>query len=395
MRNGIRIGRILGINIRIDWSWLIILLLITWNLAAVFGDYHANWLPSARWGLAILAALLFFASLLAHELAHSLVARHRGVPVRNITLFLFGGVSNIERDPDSPQAEFLITIVGPLTSLLVGAVMLVIGSIIAGSTGSTVSNPQEAFQQLGPVPLLLMWLGSINILLGVFNLIPGFPLDGGRILRSILWSITGDLRRATQWASWAGQTVAFLFMFLGISMVFGTSIPFFGSGLIGGLWLAFIGWFLHSAAVQSYQQVVIQDVLQDVPVARMMRPNPPTVAAHLSVSDMIHDSVMRGDDYAFPVLENNQLVGLVTLDDVRSVPHDKWETTTVSQIMTPYDRLVTTTTDEDATDAWQKLLERDVRQLPVLQGQELAGLLRRRDIIRWLQFHSQLGRGHA
>jgi Zn-dependent protease/predicted transcriptional regulator len=395
MRNGLHIGRIFGINIRIDWSWLIILLLITWNLSAAFSDYHANWLPAARWGLAIVAALLFFASLLAHELAHSLVARARGVPVRNITLFLFGGVSNIEHDPDSPAAEFLITIVGPLTSFIVGVVMLFLGSLIAGPLRDTVSNPQAAFERLGPVPLLLMWLGSINVLLGVFNLIPGFPLDGGRILRSILWSITGNLRRATQWASWTGQTIAFLFMFLGISMVFGTRVPFFGSGLIGGLWLAFIGWFLYAAAVQSYRQIVIQDILENVPVTRMMRPNPPTVLANYSVSHMVHESVMKGDDYAFPVMEDNQLIGLVTLDDVRSVPRDEWDTTTVRQIMTPYNKLAITTTDEEASDAWQKLLERDVRQLPVLRGHELAGLLRRRDIIRWLQLHSELGHGHG
>jgi Zn-dependent protease/CBS domain-containing protein len=390
MRNGIQIGRLLGINIRIDWSWLIILLLITWNLSDAFNQYHSDWLPGARWGLAIIAALLFFVSLLAHEMAHSLVARARGVPVRSITLFLFGGVSNIERDPDSPKSEFLITIVGPLTSVVIGIVLLLIGSAIAEPIGNTISDPKAVFERLGPVAMLLMWLGSINLLLGVFNLIPGFPLDGGRILRSILWSATGDLRRATRWASWAGQTVAFLFMFLGISMVFGTRVPFFGSGLVGGLWLAFIGWFLHAAAVQSYQQVVIQDVLENVPVARMMRPNPPTVLAHLSVSDMIHNSVMKGDDYAFPVMENNQFVGLVTLDDVRSVPRDEWDNTTVRQIMTPYEKLVTTTTDEDATEAWQKLLRQDVRQLPVLQERQLVGLLRRRDIIRWLQLHSEL-----
>jgi Zn-dependent protease len=395
MRSGIRLGRVLGINIRIDWSWLIILLLITWNLSAAFGQYHANWLPGARWGLAVVAALLFFLSLLAHEMAHSLVARARGVPVRSITLFLFGGVSNIEHDPDSPKSEFLITIVGPLTSFVIGVVLLVLGSIMAAPFSSAVSNPQAAFERLGPLALIVMWLGSINLLLGVFNLIPGFPLDGGRILRSILWSITGDLRRATQWASWAGQTVAFLFMFLGISMVFGTRVPFFGSGLIGGLWLAFIGWFLYAAAVQSYRQVVIQHVLEDVPVASMMRPDPPTVYAGLLVSDMMHEAVMRSDDSAFPVLENGQLIGLVTLDDVRSVPRDQWDHTTVRQIMTPYDRLITTTTDEDATDAWQKLLSQDVRQLPVLRGRELAGLLRRRDIIRWLQFHSDLRHGHT
>jgi CBS domain-containing protein len=234
-------------------------------------------------------------------------------------------------------------------------------------------------------------LGSINLLLSVFNLIPGFPLDGGRLLRSIIWSITDDLRKATRWASWTGQTIALLFILIGISMAFGAQVPFFGTGLVGGLWLAFIGWFLHSAAIRSYQQVVIQDVLEDVPVSRMMRPNPPTVLADISVSDMIHDSIMKNDDYAFPVMEGSQFVGLVTLDDVRSIPREDWDNTTVREIMTPYDKLIITTGDEDATDAWQKLLQQDVRQLPVVQENHLEGLLRRQDIIRWLQLHSELG----
>lgn len=391
MRRGLRIGCVLGINIRIDWSWLIIFLLITWNLSTAFNDYHSDWLPGTQWGIAIVAALLFFVSLLAHEMAHSLVARARGIPVRNITLFLFGGVSNIERDPDSPQSEFLIAVVGPITSFVIGISLLLIASVVAEPLGDTVSDPEAVFERLSPLATLLMWLGSINLLLAVFNLIPGFPLDGGRITRSILWSVTDDLRQATRWASWIGQAIAFLFIFIGISMAFGAQVPFFGTGLISGLWLAFIGWFLHSAAVQSYQQVVIQDVLEDVPVSRMMRTNPPTVSAQTSVNDMVHNSVMKSDDYAFPVLENDQLAGLVTLDDVRSVPRDEWDGTLVRQIMTPIDRLVTTTMDEDATDAWQKLLRQDVRQLPVVQGSTLTGLLRRRDIIRWLQVHSELG----
>jgi CBS domain-containing protein len=257
--------------------------------------------------------------------------------------------------------------------------------------GDTVSDPEATFERLGPAAVLLMWLGSINVLLAVFNLIPGFPLDGGRVLRSTVWALTGNLRRATRWASWVGQTIAFLFIFMGISMAFGARVPFFGTGLISGLWLAFIGWFLHSAAIKSYQQVVIQDVLEDVPVSHMMRTDPPSVRVHSSVSDIVHNSVMKSDDYAFPVIDDNRLVGLVTLDDVRSVQRDAWDSTPVREIMTPYSELVTTSAEEDATDAWQKLLRQDVRQLPVVQNRELVGVLRRRDIIRWLQFHSELG----
>jgi Zn-dependent protease/predicted transcriptional regulator len=390
MHGGVRIGRIFGINIRIDWSWVFILLLITWNLSVVFADTHTNWAPGLNWMLALVAALLFFASLLAHELAHSLVARSRGIPVRNITLFLFGGVSNIERDPDSPKSEFLVTIVGPLTSFVIGVVLLLIVSA-AGRPVGTVSNARQTLEQLGPLSVMLLWLGSINVLLGVFNLIPGFPLDGGRVLRSIIWSVTGDLRRATRWASEVGQAVAWLFIVIGIAMVFGVSVPFFGTGLIGGVWLAFIGWFLNSAAVQSYQQIIVHDILEGVPVARMMRPFPPTVPSTISVSTLVHQHVMGTDDHAFPVVDGGRLVGLVTLEDVRSVSKEAWDSTTVQQIMTPLEKLVTATETDEATSAWDKLLQQDVRQLPVLRGSELVGLLRRRDIVKWLQLHSKLG----
>jgi len=390
MHSGVRVGRVFGINIRIDWSWLFILLLITWNLSVVFADTHANWAPGVNWLLALVAAILFFASLLAHELAHSLVARSRGIPVRNITLFLFGGVSNIERDPDSPKSEFLVSIVGPLTSFVIGVVLILIVRA-AGRPVGTMSNARHTLEQLGPISVMLLWLGSINVLLGVFNLIPGFPLDGGRLLRSILWSITGDLRRATRWASEVGQAVAWLFIVIGIAMVFGVSVPFFGTGLVGGVWLAFIGWFLNSAAVQSYQQIIVHDILDGVPVARMMRPYPPTVSPAISVSALVHQHVMGTDDHAFPVVDGGRLVGLVTLEDVRSISKEAWDSTTVQQIMTPFEKLVTATETEEATSAWDKLLQRDVRQLPVLRGTELVGLLRRRDIVKWLQLHSKLG----
>ncbi len=390
MHSGFRVGQVFGITIRIDWSWLFIFFLITWNLASAFSDYHSNWSSGLVLGMAVVAALLFFGSVLAHELAHSLVARRRGVPVRNITLFLFGGVSNIERDPDSPKSEFLITIVGPLTSLILGGLLLLLADAVAHPVSDTLSNSSQALRQLSPGATLLMWLGTINVVVGIFNLIPGFPLDGGRILRSILWAATNNLHRATRWASWAGQAVAWLLILTGVAMIFGAQVPFFGTGLVGGLWLAFIGWFLNNAAIQTYQRLVIQDILENVPVARMMRTDPPTVDKGVSVDALVHSYVMRVDDHAFPVLENDNLIGLVTLEDIRKVPREQWATTTVQQIMTPLSKLVVVTSDEDAGDAWEKLAQGDLRQLPVLQGQHLAGLLRRSDIVRWLQLQSKL-----
>jgi Zn-dependent protease/CBS domain-containing protein len=389
MRSGFGIGRIFGINIRIDWSWLFIFFLITWNLSTVFGQAHPGWGPVQVWGMAIVAALLFFASVLAHELAHSLVARARGIPVRSITLFLFGGVSDIQREPSSPAAEFLMAIVGPLTSLVLGGLLVWLAGASVGPLRDTMTNPTRTVAQLGMLPTLLLWLGSINVILGIFNLIPGFPLDGGRVLRSILWAVVDNLRVATRWASAVGQAIAWLMIIGGISMAFGVQIPFFGTGFISGLWLAFIGWFLNSASVQSYQQVVVHDILEGVPVARMMRSNPPTCSADCSVSRLVHEHIMGTDDHAFPVLDNGRLLGLVTLEDVRRVSHDAWDTTTVREIMTSADQLTVVTPDEDAAEALNKLTQRDVGQMPVLRNGQLVGLLRRRDLVKWLQLHAE------
>jgi Zn-dependent protease/CBS domain-containing protein len=326
---------------------------------------------------------------LTHELAHSLMAKSRGVPVKNITLFLFGGVSNIQRDPPSPASEFLITIVGPLTSLAIGGILVTLAGVNIGPLDS-LGAPNGTIAQLNPFSTLLMWLGSINIVLGLFNLIPGFPLDGGRILRSILWATTDDLHQATRWASWVGQAVAWVFIAVGIAMAFGAYVPIFGSGFINGLWLAFIGWFLNSAAVQSYQRLIIHDVLENVPVQRLMRTNPPVVAPGITISQLVDEHMMKTDDYAFPVLDSSRIIGLITLEDVRKVPRERWDRTVVRDIMTPMDHLLTVSPGDPAADALVKLSERDVRQLPVVDYTgELAGLLRRQDIVRWLQLHSE------
>jgi CBS domain-containing protein len=229
--------------------------------------------------------------------------------------------------------------------------------------------------------------------LGIFNLIPGFPLDGGRVLRSILWAVTDDLRRATHWAAWIGQAIAWLLIFAGVAMTFGVQIPFFGTGLGGGLWLAFIGWFLNSASVQSYQQVVIHDVLEGVSVSRMMRLNPPTCEPRCTVGRLVHSHIMGADDQAFPILDEGRLVGLVTLEDVRQVGRDAWDATIVQEIMTPVEKLIMTSPDEDASKALEKLSGNDVRQLPVMSDGKLVGLLRRRDILKWLQLHAESIRG--
>lgn len=391
MRNGFHIGRLFGINIYVDWSWLLIFLLVAWNLATQFVQVHPTWGAGLTWGLAIVAALLFFASVLAHELAHSIVAQAQGIPVRNITLFLFGGVSNIQQEPHSPRAEFLLAIVGPVTSLVIGVICLLAAGLFAPLPANAAMNPGLVLAALTPLTTVLLWLGPINIILGVFNLLPGFPLDGGRVLRAILWGATGNFRMATRWAAGVGQGFAWLLIFTGIAMTFGVQVPFLGTGLVGGLWLAFIGWFMSSAARQSYQQVAVHDMLEGVPAARLMRANVPVVPPRISVGDLVHRYVMGTDERAFPVLDGDRLVGLVTLEDIRKVAREDWDIRTAAEIMTPADQLAVVQPQDDASAALDKLMERDIHQVPVMSSGHLVGLVRSSDIMRWLQLQTPQG----
>ena len=391
MKSGLRLGKIFGININIDWSWLLIFALVSWSLASSFSLAHPGWTIFMQWGLALSAALLFFASILAHELAHSVMARAMGVPVRNITLFLFGGISNIQKEPKSPSAELAITIVGPLTSLILGGIFLALGVGTAAINNVALMDTISALSQIGPVGTIFVWLGSVNILIALFNLIPGFPLDGGRIVRSALWAATDDLKKSTRWASWMGQAVAWILILFGISMMFGIYIPILGTGFLNGMWIVFIGWFLQNAAVQSYHKIVVQDILEDVPVKQMMYTDVPIVKAGQSVQTLIDNYIMQTDNRAFIVFEGDRMVGLVTIDDIRKVDAKARELTVIKSIMTPSKNMIVIAPEEEASDAFQRLQSEDIRQLPVVYGNKIVGLLRRKDIVRWLQLQSQFG----
>ncbi len=392
--HAVRLGRVFGIEIGFDYSWLFIVFLLTWSLASTFAHWHPDWSGAASLGVALVAALLFFLSVVLHELAHSLVARTFGVPVRNITLFLFGGVSNIEREPPSPKAEFLTAVVGPLTSIVIGIVLLAIGSAAVDVPFGTTSG--SVLSHLGPGETLLLWLGPINLLVGVFNLIPGFPLDGGRILRSILWAATRNLHDATRWASAVGQAIGWLFVFLGVAIAFGAYVPFFGRGLVSGLWLAFIGWFLSSAAAQTWRRQLVHEILEGVTVARLMRAVHGVVPETTDVASFVDHWLMRSEQTAFAVVdEPGRVSGIVTLADVRGVPRDAWADMRVSRIMTPRDRMVVTSPTEGVSEALEKLMRADVGQLPVLDGERLVGMRHRTDVARWIELHVQPPRARS
>ncbi|HLO14167.1 MAG TPA: site-2 protease family protein [Anaerolineales bacterium] len=389
--SGFRLGKFFGVNVNIDWSWLLIFTLVSWSLASTFRQFHPEWSASTQLGLALIAALLFFLSVLLHELAHSLVANARKHPVRSITMFLFGGVSNIQKEPTTPWNEFIITIVGPLTSFLLGFLFLLLGSRGVIFNNGFFGNPFRVLGRIGPLSTIFLWLGSVNILLAFFNLIPGFPLDGGRVLRSILWGVTHNLVKATRWASWVGQFIAWVLIVAGIAMIFGTTIPFLGSGTFNGMWIVFMGWFLQNAASQSYRRVLVQDILEDVPVKRMMLRDVPAVSANMTTESLVNSHIVGSDNPAFIVSEGEKPVGLITVDDIRKLSPETRHNTLVREVMTPAQNLESVTPEENVSNAFDRLQNRDIPQLLVMRGNEIVGLLRRKDIVRWLELQSQAG----
>jgi Zn-dependent protease/CBS domain-containing protein len=385
---GLNLGKIFGVRIAADWSLFIALWLVTVSLAlGSFPAWHPEWGGGMRWGVAVVAAVLLFVSVLLHELSHAVVARAYGLEVRSIHLFVFGGVANIEREPETPRAELAMAIVGPLTSIALGLLFLLLGGGLVRLGG----DPERLMRDLGPTATLLFWLGPLNLFIGLFNLLPGFPLDGGRILRALLWRATGDLQAATRWASLSGQAIGLVLVFAGLAMIFGARLPVFGAGVVSGLWISVIGWFLASAAAMSYRQLVIMHLVEGVPVRRLMRTDVAAVSPGLPVARLVDDYLMRTDQRAFPVLADGRLAGLVCLEDVRVVDRDVWGEIEVGTIMTPAAALETVSPGDDLTVAMRAFSRKDVEQLPVLQDDRLVGVLRRRDILKWLELQAPRG----
>lgn len=372
MPNSFRIATIAGIDIDVNVSWLIILVLLTFSLAV-------TWFPATvpgqaaptYWVLGFIAALLLFVSVLLHELAHSLVARARGLPVKSITLFIFGGVSNLQQEPQSPGVEFQVAIVGPLTSLVIGGIAYFIGVAIGHAAPLVAAT--------------LGYLGIANLLLGVFNLIPGFPLDGGRVLRSILWQASGSLRKATRQASLVGQVIAYLFILWGVWQ-------FFTGDFIGGLWIGFIGWFLLQAAQAANSQVMLESVFKGVTVGQLMSPPPLTTPANISLQQLVDTYILPQGIRSVPVVRDDELVGLITLADIRKVPREQWAQTPVGYVMIPLERLHIVRPQQSLNDVLPLMATHDVNQLLVVdEAGRLVGMLSRDAIVRYMEVRRGLG----
>jgi Zn-dependent protease/CBS domain-containing protein len=390
MRGGILLGRLFGIDFVADWSLLLIFLLISFSLGAgVFPAWHPDWSPALSWAVALAAATLFFVSLAAHELAHALVGRRVGVEVRRITLFMFGGMAQMEREPPSWSAELVMALAGPLTSLVLGFLFLALSAMVAGPIEIDPERPRDAVAALVPAASLLLWLGPVNIVLAIFNLVPAFPLDGGRVLRAVLWARTGSLVTATRHAATAGQWFAWLLIGTGVAMMLGVRVPWLGTGFMPGTWLAFIGWFLGNAAMTSYRQVLVQAAFVDVPVSRLMQTHVVGVGPGTSVEALIDETMMTSGQRAFPVERDGLLVGMVSLSDLHRVPRGAWPDLVVEEVMRSARDLATVAPGQSVTEAMALLTGRDVNQLPVVDEGRLVGLLRREDLLKWLSLHAR------
>lgn len=370
-KSQIRVGKVLGFPIAVDISWLLIFVLVTASLAfSYFPQRYPNWSTALSLVMGILTSLLFFTSVLLHELGHSLVARSYGTPVSKITLFIFGGVSEITEEPKTPKEEFTMAIVGPLVSLGLGVLF---GLLYFATRG--VSEPVAA---------LGLFLGGINISLGVFNLIPGFPLDGGRVLRSILWGARKDLVKATRWASWVGQGVAYVFILIGIVRVF-------SGDWFNGLWIAFIGFFLDNAARSSYLQLSLRNMLEGHVVSEVMSRDcfmlPPNLTLDVAVDQYLLTSGLRCFTVGTP---ERGVEALFTIHKLRDIPRDQWSTRRLSDVSTP---LAEMRTVEPTTPLWKALQEMTgdgVNQLPVLVEGQLTGMLTRENLLTFIRNRSQI-----
>jgi Zn-dependent protease/CBS domain-containing protein len=365
-----RAARLFGFDINVHWSWFFIFFLVTWTFATgVLEEFYSDWTDARRWIVAAAISLVFFLSILLHEISHSIVARRYGIQVSGITLFVFGGVSSLTKEPETSRQEFLIAIVGPLTSLalaLLFAVGYLVLSPIEEGAGAVSAN-----------------LAMINLAIGIFNLIPGFPLDGGRVLRSVFWAQNRSLVNATRAASTVGTVVAYGIMGLGVA-------AFFFLSPITGIWLFLIGSFLRSAAAESYEQVFVDRMLRGVPASAVARHDYVSVPPDMMLSQLVDENVLSGPERCFPVVVAGELLGLITLHDIRKVPREEWPTTSVYKAMTPFSRLRTVTNRDDLPKVLAQLGGGEINQVPLVEGKQLLGLIHRADVLRYIQVRQEV-----
>ncbi len=373
--SGLRIGRVLGIPIYLHPTWFLIFALITLSLATQFAQQHPHWPRAQHWGLGILTSLFFFASVLFHELSHSVVAIHYRIPVVSITLFVFGGVARIGREPANAKQEFNIAIAGPLSSYFLAAAFWLL---------------MRFFPSFEMLSALAFWLAMVNFGLATFNLVPGFPLDGGRIFRAIVWGITRDFTRATRVAARSGKLIAYGMIVLG-------AVWALNGKLIDGIWLAFIGWFLLTASQESVAQVAIRGALAGLRAADVMSQEVPTVGREISLEAYGHE-VLRTGRRCHLAVSDGQLLGLMNVHALNRVPREEWPATSVQAAMIPPEKIFWAAPDEPLLPLLERMLATDVNQVPIIggipddpAGTHIMGMVTRDSILRVIQLHTELG----
>jgi Zn-dependent protease/predicted transcriptional regulator len=376
-RRGIRLFHVWGVAISLDYSWFIFFFLVLWTFGRFyFPRYPVHFSSPVVWALATVAAILLFTSVTLHELSHALVSNRLGFPVRRITLFIFGGVAHMHNEPDTPRTEFLVAGAGPLSSLILWAA-LTAGAWIA------------SWLHLAAAVAVLILIAQLNLALALFNLVPGLPLDGGRLLRAAVWWRSGSLKRATNWAAKGGEIFAYLLMLAGVLSFFNSQR---NGAIVSGLWYLLIGVFVKSAAEQSYRHVLLEDVLMGISVGEIM-------GASLSVRDsdslqtLIDDTFMHHKFAAYPVLDvSSHVVGVVELEDLKNVPREEWERKQVAEVMKPLRAGDLPNPATHAFDALRSMLARGVARLPVIDEQgHLAGIVSRADVMNMFEIRNELG----
>ncbi len=369
MKAQIKLARVFGVELGLHYSWFIIAALIAFSLGAHFRQVNPAWGTDVIWAAAIVTAVLFFVCLFAHELSHAAVAKSRGLPIHRITLFLLGGMAQIEKEASDASTEFWMGIAGPIASAVIGIVLLAIAWAVGWVPRSVPQTPGTA---------ILVWLGYINLALAAFNMIPGFPLDGGRVLRAILWWITKNVTKATNIAVSIGQIVGVLFILYGI-------LEFFHGEGFGGIWMAFIGWFLLQAAGASRMQMRAENLLHGLRVDNLMSQDCVFVDGSAPLQEFVDEHLLRTGRRCYVVMEHGQVAGLITPYEVRKVDRERWAQTSVHAAMRSLDEIHSVKPEMPALAAMEMMASEDVNQLPVMKDGHLEGVISRSHILEVLQ----------
>ncbi len=369
---GLRLFKLFGFSVEIDASWLIIAVLVTWSLAAgLFPALYPDLPDATYWYMGIIGAVGLFLSIVVHEFSHSLVARRYGLEMSGIRLFVFGGIAQMDEEPETPLAEFAMAIAGPIASVLISVVALGFYTL-GGRFGWTT-----------PVMAVLLYLTWINAVLAVFNMIPAFPLDGGRVLRSILWKLKGNLRWATRIATYAGTAFAVFLMVMGL-------LSLFQGQFIGGMWWILLGLFLHTASQGSYQQLLVRRVLGSEPVTSVMRTEVETVPPSISIEDLVENHIYRHHFKMFPVTENGELVGCVNTRSIKDVPREQWQERTVADVAEPCSEENSIAPETGALEALKRMTHDGRSRLLVVDDGKLRGVLSLKDVSRLISLKLEL-----